>query len=97
MTVTEFLKKTGVDITTNKSPLGNHLKADLSTINYQIDFNKDLRELTEEDLYQIGRSLILSENKGEAFFGNQIIDFMKNLISEETSLDKTTNESNKVL
>lgn len=54
MTVTEFLKITGVDITINKCLLGNQLKADLSLQNVYIDFNKGVKELTDEEKYQIG-------------------------------------------
>ena len=43
MTVAEFLKKTEVDVTTNKCPLGNQLKADLSHQKVFIDFNKELK------------------------------------------------------
>lgn len=86
MTVTEFLKKTDVDITTNKSPLGNHLKANLSTANYKIDFNKDINALTDDDLYQIGVSIILSQNKEKAYSPNQIVEIMKKMIQEETDI-----------
>ena len=68
MTVAEFLKKTRVDITTNKCPLGNQLKADLSLQNVHIDFNKEVKELSDEEKYQIGRSLFSMMNIGLPFF-----------------------------
>ncbi len=49
MTVAEFLKKTEVDVTTNKCPLGNQLKADLSHQKVTNDFNKEVKELTNEE------------------------------------------------
>lgn len=83
MTVAEFLKKTGVDITTNKCPLGNQLKADLSLQNVYIDFNKGVNELTDEEKYQIGRSLILMHVKGRPFFKEELISKMDDLIKEK--------------
>lgn len=84
MTVAEFLKKTEVDVTTNKCPLGNQLKADLSHQKVFIDFNKEVKELTDEEKYQIGRSLILMHIKGQPFFKDELISKMENLIEEET-------------
>jgi hypothetical protein len=84
MTVTEFLKKTEVDVTTNKCPLGNQLKVDLSLQNVHIDFDKEVKELSDEEKYQIGRSLILMMNIGHPFFRDELISKMDNLIGEET-------------
>ena len=84
ITVAVILKKTGVDITTNKCPLGNQLKADLSLQKVFIDFDKDVKELTDEEKYQIGRSLILMHIKGRPFFKDELISKMDNLIEEET-------------
>jgi hypothetical protein len=39
-TITEFLKKDNIDVTTNKCPLGNQLKADLAIQEVHIDFKK---------------------------------------------------------
>jgi hypothetical protein len=83
MTVTEFLKKTEVDVTTNKCPLGNQLKADLSHQKVFIDFGKDVKELTDEEKYQIGRSLFPMMNIGLPFFKDELISKMDNLIKEE--------------
>ena len=83
MTVAEFLKKTEVDVTTNKCPLGNQLKADLSLQGVHIDFSKEVKELTDEEKYQIGRSLILLHIKGRPFFKDELISKMDDLIKEE--------------
>lgn len=87
MTVTEFLKKDNIDVTTNKSPLGNQLKADLASQKVQIDFDKELKELTDEEKYQIGRSLILFHVKEKPFFKNELISIMDDFIKAE--LQKT--------
>jgi uncharacterized protein (DUF1919 family) len=84
MTVAEFLIKTKVDVTTNMCPLGNQLKADLSLHGVHIDFNKEVKELTEEEKYQIGRSLFLMMNISQPFFKNEFISKMDDLIEEET-------------
>jgi len=73
MTLKEFLEKVDVDVSTNKSPLGNQLKADLSLEEHFIDFNKDVSSLTDEDKYQIGRSLILYHVKRRVFFRDDLI------------------------
>lgn len=83
MTVIEFFKKTGIDITTNKCPLGNQQKADLSLQNVYIDFNKGVKELTDEEKYQIGRSMIFMHVKGRPFFKEELISKMDDLIKEE--------------
>ena len=85
MTVTEFLKKTEVDVTTNTCPLGNQLKADLLLQGVHIDFSKEVKELTDEEKYQIGRSLILLHIKGRPFFKDELISKMDNLIEKELS------------
>ena len=87
MTIAEFLKKDNIDITTNKSPLSNQLKADLASQQVQIDFDKELEELTDEEKYQIGRSLILFHVKGKPFFKDELITIMDDFIKEE--LQKT--------
>ena len=83
MTVAEFLKTTELDVTTNKCPLGNQLKADLSNQKVFIDFNKEVKELTDEEKYQIGRSLFPMMNIGQPFFKDKLISKMDDLIEEE--------------
>lgn len=88
MTIAEFLKKDNIDVTTNKSPLGNQLKADLASQKVQIDFDKELEELTDEEKYQIGRSLILFHVKDKPFFKNELITIMDDLIKKELKKTK---------
>lgn len=83
MTIAEFLKKDNIDVTTNKSPLGNQLKADLASQKVQIDFDKELEELTDEEKYQIGRSIIPMTKKGEHVTYEEIISKMEKLINED--------------
>jgi len=80
MTVEEFLNKVDVDVSTNKSVLANQLKADLSLENYFIDFSKNVDNLTDDDKYQIGRSLIPYHIKGIPFFVDNFIELMNNSI-----------------
>lgn len=87
MTIAEFLKNDNIDVTTNKSPLGNQLKADLASQKVQIDFDKELEELTDEEKYQIGRSIIPMTKKGEHVTYEEIISKMEKLINED--LQKT--------
>jgi hypothetical protein len=91
MTVTEFLKKDNIDVTTNKSPLGNQLKADLSNQDVHIDFDKKFEELTDEEKYQIGRSIIPMTKKGEHVSYEEIITKMNNFIEEDLQKNKTKN------
>lgn len=83
MTVAEFLKKLEIDVNTNKCSLGNQLKADLTLKGVYIDFSKEVKELTDEEKYQIGRSMILMHIKGQPFLKDELISRMDNLIEEE--------------
>jgi len=81
MTLKEVLKKLNIDVTTSKSPLANQLKCDLTYQNYHIDFDKNLSEVTDDDLYQIGRSIVLSENKKRAFGYKELVQKMRSDIN----------------
>ena len=83
MTIKEFLKKDNIDVTTNKSPMGNQLKADLASQKVHIDFDKELGQLTDEEKYQIGRSIIPMTKKGEHVTYEEIISKMEKLINED--------------
>lgn len=85
MTVKEFLKAKNVDVDTNKSVLANQLKADLSTQGIYMDFSKDIDDLTEEEKYQIGRSLFLPDFKGIPFERIKLIKSIEEDINEEKS------------
>lgn len=82
MTIKEFLQTRNVDIDSNKSLLGNQLKGDLALAGVSIDFNKNIKEIEEEDLYQLGRILILSSFPGKAYFKDEIIEIMRIDIAE---------------
>ena len=60
------------------------IKSWLIALESFIDFNKEVKELTDEEKYQIGRSLILMHIKGRPFFKDELISKMDNLIEEET-------------
>lgn len=85
MTLYEFLVSTDVDILNNKSPQGNHLSAELARNDIKIDFDKDINDVTEDELLEIGRILILNANKGRFFWSTQLVEMMKEII------DKTKN------
>ena len=80
MTLYEFLLKTGVDVRSNKSNLGNHLDSEFARRNININFDKEIGDVNETELYEIGRILITSENKEVLFWPDQFIDWMKKLI-----------------
>lgn len=66
MTIKEFLKKDNIDVTTNKSPLGNQLKAYLASQKEQIDFDKELEELTDEEKMSDWSEYYPYDQKGRA-------------------------------
>jgi len=81
MTLHDFLKKTGVDVKDENSSLGNSLYGELALANQEIDFDKKIDEVTDEELYQIGRILILNEDNGpKTYFSYQFVDMMKEKI-----------------
>ena len=79
MTIKDFLKGEGLDLDTNKCKYANQLKGDLGLSAYEIDFNKDISEMTEEDYYQLGSSLI---EKKKPMSKSEIIDEMKSKINK---------------
>ena len=87
MTVKEFLIKTKVHIDDNANLHGNNLTSELARFNIVIDFNKNINEVSDEEIYQIGRHILLAENPMRPFFKNQIIDHVKNLIDEKSNND----------
>jgi len=86
MKLKALLLKMEIDLTTNKSVLANQLKADLANENYYIDFEKDDQLLTDQDCYQIGRSLWLPANIGKPYTQIMLI----NLFKDEIHRVKTT-------
>lgn len=75
--LTERLKQIGIDINTEKNPYGNHLKASLAIATYSLNFEKRINELSDDDLYQLGSSIIVADNKGVIYTKPQIISMMK--------------------
>ncbi|WP_205503158.1 hypothetical protein [Rufibacter psychrotolerans] len=61
MTLYEFLQKTGVDVKNTDSRLGNLLDSELAHQNKQIDFEQEVNQVTDNDLYEIGRIIILEQ------------------------------------
>lgn len=81
MTLHEFLKKTGVDVKDENSSLGNSLYGELALANQKIDFDKKIDEVNDEELYQIGRILILNGyNEPKSYFSYQFVEIMKDKI-----------------
>ncbi|MFT5819311.1 MAG: hypothetical protein ACI8ZM_000534 [Crocinitomix sp.] len=86
MTVYEFLLKSDIDIKDNKNILGNHLEGELALKGVIIDFSKDIEDISENELLEIGRILILSENKGKPFWTNELLEFMKRIIEKQKNV-----------
>ena len=84
MTLYEFLLKTGIDVKNNNSHLGNHLDSELASKNIKINYEKDIELVTEPELLEIGRIMILAENKDVPFWSNELVDWMKNLVAKHT-------------
>jgi hypothetical protein len=95
MTVEEFLQAVEVDISTNKSPLGNQLKADLCIAKHSIDFQSPVESLNDEDKYQIGKSLILYHIKRVIFFRDNFIDLIN--MSIEYALENDDSIKNGII
>lgn len=84
MDIKEFLLKIKIDITDNSDQRANNLLGELSRFNIPLNFNKDITDATDDELYNIGRNIILSENKNTPFFNTEIIAEMKMLIEKYT-------------
>ena len=61
------------------------MSAELARNDIKIDFDKDINDVTEDELLEIGRILILNANKGRFFWSTQLVEMMKEII------DKTKN------
>ncbi|WP_313185656.1 hypothetical protein [Sphingobacterium siyangense] len=81
--LSERLKQIGIDINTEKNIFGNHLKASLALANYNLNFEKGINDLTDEDLYQLGSSIIVTQDKGVTYTRSQIITKMKELLKNK--------------
>lgn len=81
--LSERLKQIGVDIETEKNIFANHLKASLALANYNLNFGKRINELTDDDFYQLGSSIIVSEDKGVIYTKSEIIEKMKKRLKNQ--------------
>lgn len=70
------LMQIGIDIRTEKNTLSNDLKGSLASANYRLNFDLRINELTDEDLYQLGSSIIVQANKGKIYTRPQVISEM---------------------
>lgn len=82
MTLYEFLMMTGVDVIRTDSSLGNLLDGELASRNKKINYEQEVNKVSDDDLYEIGRIIILHHNKGKAFFQQDIVEAMKDKIKE---------------
>ncbi|WP_145856848.1 hypothetical protein [Pedobacter suwonensis] len=67
------LKRMGIDLSTEKNADANDLKGSLATANYTLNFDLRINELTDEDLYQLGSSIIVQANKGKIYTRPEVI------------------------
>ena len=88
MTLYEFLQATQIDVRNIDNKLGNDLDAQLAHNNVKIDFDKDINQVTDEELYQIGRIIILYHQRGGTYFCEDFIDLMKAKIEEVKERNK---------
>jgi len=88
MTLYEFLRATEIDVRNIDNKLGNDLDAQLAHNNVKIDFDKDINQVTDEELYQIGRIIILYHQRSGHYFREEFIDLMKVKIAEVKERNK---------
>ena len=78
----EALLNNGYDVSTEKSEFGNLLKGNLALDNHLIDFEKKMEDLTDEDYYQIGRTILFERSSKETTkFKDEIIEKCKALLN----------------
>ena len=89
MTLYQFLKATQVDVKNIYCQLGNMVYHEISIYNPNFDYDKNIDEITDNELYQVGRILCLHHAPFSTLFGSEILDKMKSLIEEvKLRLDK---------
>jgi hypothetical protein len=79
MNVVELLKSDLINMLDNGDPLANEIKFNAS---YYIDFEKDVSELTDDEMYQIFGPLIKCHSKYRPYSYYEIVEIAKNLIVE---------------
>lgn len=78
------LKNIGYDISTEKNEFGNLLIGNLSLDGIKIDFTIPVNDMSEEEIYQIGRTVVLEQSGKEVVFSrNEIIEKCKILLKIE--------------
>lgn len=79
MTLTNFLKQDGIDIYDSGNPYGNLIKQSLNDAKLiKFDFERNIIDLTDDEIYYIFKPLILYFNKPRPYFVVQIVEIMKN-------------------
>lgn len=74
------LKQLGVDMSSNKSPLANELHGSLGTNGYKLDLDQRIWSLSTDDLYQLGRIIIVNGSGGKPFSHSEIVSKMSALL-----------------
>lgn len=74
MKLSEFLKKDGIEIYSNSDPLANEIKFNVS---YRVDMEKNIDELTDEEIYEVFHHIIMHHSKEKPYFKDKIISIMK--------------------
>jgi hypothetical protein len=67
------LKQLGIDMSSNLNTVANELHGYLGSSGYKLDLNKRIWSLSEEDIYQLGRVIIVSDTDGKVFSHADII------------------------
>lgn len=79
----EALALQGYLVNTEKSEFGNLLKGNLALDNHFIDFDKKMEDVTDDDYYQIGRTILFERaGKEKPLFRDEIIKACKELLNQ---------------
>ncbi|WGQ09924.1 hypothetical protein QG516_25765 [Pedobacter gandavensis] len=70
------LKDIGIDLNSEKNTKANDLKGSLAQAGYKLDFDKRIGNLTDDDLYQLGTSIIVTGTGGVIFSDEKIVGEM---------------------
>jgi hypothetical protein len=81
LSLKEALYDIGYDVSTEKNEFGNLLVGNLSLEGIHIDFSKSVNDLSEEEIYQLGRTVVLEKAETHIMLsGVEIVEKMKNLL-----------------
>lgn len=67
------LKEMGIDLSSEKNVMANDLKSTLGLVGYKLNFDLRIGSLSEDDLYHLGTSIIVTGTKGKIYTKEQII------------------------